>query len=261
MADSTGVVVPASSPGHGGRGMCPGRIIGGLIVALAVIGSTMIMAKAIERVRSDNSIQITGSAKRRIRSDLIIWTAQVTTQAPTMSAAYKSLAASLPKVTSFLEKKGIPKTQVVVSAVSIRRLHPHDKDGRELQEQVSGYAMDQTVEVRSPDVDKVAQVAREATQLIEEGVELESRPPEFHYTKLGELKIQMLAEAAKDSRVRAEQIASSTGAKIGPVRSARMGVIQINAADSTDVSNEGNNDTSSIDKDILTVVAATFALE
>ncbi len=96
---------------------------------------------------------------------------------------------------------------------------------------------------------------------MEQGVELESDAPEYIYTKLGDLKIQMLAEAARDSRVRAEQIASSTGAKIGPLRSARMGVIQINPADSTEVSNEGNNDTTSEEKDILTVVASTFALE
>jgi hypothetical protein len=39
-----------------------------------------------------------------------------------------------------------------------------------------------------------------------------------------------------------------------------MGVIQINPADSTEVSSEGNSDTTSIDKDIITVVASTFAL-
>ena len=40
-----------------------------------------------------------------------------------------------------------------------------------------------------------------------------------------------------------------------------MGVIQINPADSTDVSGEGNNDTSSLEKDIISVVHATYALQ
>ncbi len=71
----------------------------------------------------------------------------------------------------------------------------------------------------------------------------------------------MLAEAAKDAHVRGEQIARSTGATLGPLRSARMGVIQINPADSTETSNEGNNDTSSLDKDVIAVVTSNFQLE
>jgi hypothetical protein len=71
----------------------------------------------------------------------------------------------------------------------------------------------------------------------------------------------MLGEAAKDAKTRAEQIAASTGNSIGTVRSARMGVMQITAADSTDVSDSGISDTSAIDKDMTAVVNISFAVE
>ncbi len=86
-------------------------------------------------------------------------------------------------------------------------------------------------------------------------------PPEYHYTKIAELKKEMLAEAAKDAKQRAEQIASSTGSSIGTVRSARMGVMQITPADSNDVSDSGMNDTSSLEKDITAVVNVSFAVD
>ena len=70
----------------------------------------------------------------------------------------------------------------------------------------------------------------------------------------------MLGEAAKDAKVRAEKIAASTGNSIGAVRSARMGVMQITAADSTEVSDAGISDTSSIDKDVTAVVNVSFAV-
>jgi hypothetical protein len=178
-----------------------------------------------------------------------------------MKEAYKQISAEMPKVTAYLEKSGIPKDLIKVFSVTTKALHPHDKEGRALEDTISGYLLTQALEVRSSDIAKVGKVAREVTELIEQGVELESHAPEYLYTKLGDLKIQMLAEAARDSRVRAEQIAHSTGARLGTLRSARMGVIQINPADSTEVSNEGNNDTTSEEKDILTVVASTFALE
>ena len=117
------------------------------------------------------------------------------------------------------------------------------------------------MEVRSTDVDKIAQVSREATELINQGILVESNAPEYYYTQLGNLKIEMLAEAAKDAKQRAIQIANSTGDRIGSVRSARMGVLQITPAGSNEVSDSGMNDTSSIDKEITAVVNIGFAVD
>lgn len=238
-----------------------GRGILGAALAFGLMVSTVVGARALVRIKADETIQVTGSAKRRIKSDLIIWSAKVSSHGPSMQAAYKTLAGETPKLTAWLQQKGIAKDQIKVSSVGTRTLHPRDKEGRELEDVISGYAMDQAVEVRSTEVDKVGEVARQATDLIEQGVELESNEPQYLYTKLSDLKIQMLAEAARDARVRADQVASSTGAHIGSLRQARMGVIQINPADSTETSNEGNNDVSSLEKDIITVVGATFALQ
>jgi hypothetical protein len=72
----------------------------------------------------------------------------------------------------------------------------------------------------------------------------------------------MLAAAGKDARARAENILKSAGgATIGRLITADMGIININPANSTQTSEEGNNDTSSLDKDIITIVHAEFELE
>jgi hypothetical protein len=81
-------------------------------------------------------------------------------------------------------------------------------------------------------------------------------------TKLGELKIQMLAEASRDARNRAENIVKQAeGASLGKLRSADMGVINVNPANSSETSWEGNNDTTSLEKDIITIIHATFELQ
>jgi hypothetical protein len=239
-----------------------GRLQLGVALALGLIGATVVGSRALVRVKSeDQTISVTGSAKRRIRSDLVVWTATVSYKSDTMQGAYKALAAATPKVVAYLKDKGIKPTEIVVNSITTKALHPHDKQGQELEEVTTGYTMSQQVEVRSADVDKVTEVSRAATELINQGIMIDSDAPEYHYTRLGELKIQMLHEAAKDTRVRAEQIAHATGAKLGPLRSARMGVMQINPADSTETSSEGNNDVSSLDKDVIAVVTSNFQLE
>jgi hypothetical protein len=227
----------------------------GLVIASAIGGWAFVKGK-----RGDQTITVTGSARKRIKSDLVIWRAGVSYQAPVLADAYRSLSESVPRVKSYLLGKGIPENQITISSISSQTLHSKTADGEE-SPGISGYSLRQELEVRSNDVDKIAQIARQATELINQGILIESQAPEYHYTKLGDLKIEMLAEAAKDAKTRAEQIAKSTGSSIGSVRSARMGVLQITPADSSEVSDSGMNDTSSLDKDITAVVNIGFGVE
>ena len=233
----------------------------GLALAIAFVVSSIIVGWSYTHKKSgDEAVNVTGSAKKSIKSDLVVWSAGVSYQAPQLSEAYKELTNTIPLIKKYLIGKGIAENQITVSSISSATLKERDANGIETSV-ISGYSLRQQVEVRSNDVDRIAQIAREATELINQGILLESNPPQYYYTQIGDLKIEMLGEAAKDAKERAEKIADSTGNKIGTLRSARMGVMQITAADSTEVSDYGINDTSSIDKDVTAVVNISFAVE
>jgi uncharacterized protein len=226
----------------------------GLVLASVIGGWAFVKGK-----RGDQTITVTGSARKRIRSDLVIWRAGVSYQAPVLSDAYRSLSENVPRVKAYLISKGIAENQITISSISSQTLHARNEQGEDTG-QITGYSLRQELEVRSNDVDKIAQVAREATELINQGILLESMAPAYHYTKLGEEKIAMLAEAAKDAKIRAQKVAESTESSIGSVRTARMGVLQITPADSNEVSDSGMNDTSSLEKDITAVVNIGFEI-
>lgn len=233
----------------------------GFAIAVALVLSSIVGAWAYTNVKNgEQTITVTGSARKRIKSDLVVWRAGVSYQASQLSEAYKALSDNVPKVKEYLISKGVQENQITISSISSTTLHEKNSNGEETG-QITGYSLRQELMVRSNDVDKIEKLAREATELINQGILLESSPPEYLYTKLGDLKIEMLAEAAKDAKVRAQQIASSTGSSIGSVRTARMGVMQITPADSNDVSDSGMNDTSSLEKDITAVVNVGFAVD
>ena len=234
---------------------------GGVALALGLVLSALIFGWFFEKSRrGDEVITVTGSARKRIKSDLVVWSAGVSYQASTLADAYRQLSENVPRVKQYLIAKGIPEGEITISSISTTTLRKTDENGQETSE-ISGYSLRQQLEVRSADVDKIARIAREATELINQGILVESNSPQYYYTKLGDLKIEMLGEAAKDAKTRAERIASSTGNSIGTVRTAKMGVMQITAADSTEVSDAGISDTSSIDKDITAVVNIGFAVD
>jgi uncharacterized protein len=231
-----------------------------------VLGVSLILSSLIfgwfysNKQKGDEAITVTGSAKRRISSDLVVWSAGVSAQSAALTDAYKQLSDSTPRIKEYLLGKGIPENQMTVSSITTTTLHGRDSDGNETG-QITGYSLSQQIEVRSNDVAKIGQIAREATELINQGILIESQAPRYYYTQIGDLKIEMLGEAARDAKERATRIAQSTGNSIGAVRSAKMGVLQITAADSTDVSDYGVYDTSTIEKDMTAVVNVSFAVD
>ncbi len=233
----------------------------GAALAIGLVLSSLIFGWFFTKTKKETDmIIVTGAARTRIKSDLVLWNAGVMYEAATLADAYRRLAENVPRVKEYLIGKGIAENQITISSITTTTLHKPDQNGAETSE-VSGYSLRQQIEVRSKEVDKIAQIAREATELINQDILIESNAPQYFYTALSDLKIEMLGEAAKDAKVRAERIAASTGSRTGTVRAAKMGVMQITAADSTEVSDAGISDTSSIDKDITAVVNISFNIE
>ena len=245
------------------------RPLGIISIAISIVAATYIASSTWERVRvrpEMRKIEITGSAKKRIVSDLIEWSATFEAQAKDRTEAYRKLHADATKVHEFLTSRGVVEKEVSLSAANIDAIYETEYVGtgedRIARQNLQGYLARQSVTVRSQDVALIEKMSREITDLLEQGITISSSAPLDYYTKLGEVKIEMLAEASSDARVRAQNmVASAGGAELGQLRSADMGVININPANQTQGSWDGNNDTTSLEKDIITIVHAVYALE
>ena len=240
------------------------------IVALAAAPpmSTYIATRSWERIKArpvERNIKVTGSAKRRIVSDLIEWNATVTAESKDKLAAYRDLHVGVEKSVEYLKAQGVLATDIFPDSATVEETYTTVYEGkgedRISKEVFTGYVAKQAISVRSGDVLRVERVSREVTSLLEQGVAVTSAQPAYYYTKLGELKVEMLSEASRDARTRAENMLKAAGgATLGRLKDADMGVININPANVSQTSWEGNNDTTTLDKDIIAIVHVTYAL-
>lgn len=240
------------------------HLFGRAIVALAILGSAAILAKAFVHyvdVKHRDGIEVAGSARSRITSDRAMWSAEVSTRGATLVDAYTILTGNITRVRAFLQEQGVPEEAITVRSAITREMHPYDSNGIELNETILGYGLTQQVEVTSSDIALVGRVSRDITQLIQEGINIASSDPEYIYTELGDVKIRLVGEATEDARQRAEQVATHAGGRLGRLVSARIGVVQVNAADETAVSWDGVYDRSTVEKDVMIVVRTVFELE
>jgi hypothetical protein len=237
-----------------------------LIISVSILSAALIICAVIVTAtwRSNNSaaqtITVTGSAKKEIVSDLGILRGSISVQSPSASESYRELLRQKPLLVEYLKSKGFPEDKIEFFTINSYAQYEMGPNGVQTQK-ITGYVYNQRMEVVSNDVNKIKQVSLDIPSLVEKGVNFNVEMPEYHYTKLAELKIQIQAEAAKDAMTRAKKIADATDRNLGPMRSARMGILQITPKLSNQISDYGINDLSSIEKEITAVVNASFEIE
>ena len=225
------------------------------LLGIALVVCTLIARNAVLKARAYGSvITVTGAAVRPIRSDFAVWDGNLMASSTTLEAAYATLNQNGKALQQFLKSQGFADSAYQLGPVQIDRAM--NREGM-----LTGYRLYQRVTLELADVDRVSQLAREASALIAKGVELTSQPPRYLFTGLENLKIEMIKAATENAKVRAQQLAETTGRKVGAPVSARVGVFQIRPRNSQEVSDYGINDVSSLDKEIVSTVSVAFQIE
>jgi hypothetical protein len=221
-----------------------------LAIAIA-IGSVVIGHGIRDRNRND-VITVTGSAKKRITSDYVVWDLSITSQQPSAAEAASELGGWTASIRSFLTKEGVEPGELSVDPVSTETVGSGT---------IRGYRLTRSFEIRSSRVRDIASVAEHSSRLLAGGVPLSADAPQYVYTKLPSLRPQLLAEATRDAQHRGRVLVDATGAHLGGLRGVDVGVFQVTSPNSTEVEDYGVYDTSTLDKDVTAVVNVTFALK
>ncbi len=240
-----------------------GMLIVGVFFAGAVVFSTHLATRSLEKVKiRDQSLRVKGTAERLIDADYATWSGEFEVRAPVMTDAYKSLEESRKRLVDYLGSKGFTGDKVWLGPVGIQKRFERDKEGRETN-RIESYVLSQSYAISGAgaEVDKVAQTARDASQLIAQGVELDAGQPAYLCTKLPEMKMEMLSEASGNAYDRALRLAEPSKSRLGAMRSASQGVFQVTPVHSNEVSDQGISDTSSRAKRVRAVVTVEYGLE
>lgn len=206
------------------------KTINAVIFSIAIIIFAAIAGYYYQsRSRVSKTVSVTGLGQTDFVSDLIVWSGSFGESAPTLQEAYKLLEKDRKTVKNYLISKGLSDSEIVFEAVSSSKIYndKYNESGKYTGQIFAGYNLDQTVVISSNKVDLVEKISREITELINQGINFSSDSPSYYYTKLSELKLELIKKASEDARQRAENIISSSGSKLGKIVYGSMGIFQI----------------------------------
>jgi hypothetical protein len=230
-----------------------------IVIAAFVLGNSV-----INRNRPQGTVNVTGLGEQNFTSDLIVWEGNFSRESGDLKEAYASLERDKSAVTQYLKSKGIPEEQLVFNAVTTSPLYQQNyaANGTYAGQTFTGYQLSQTLVIESKEVEKVEKISREITELLNQGITFYSQPPRYYYTQLESLKLEMVAKATEDGRVRAERIAENSKAKLGDLITANMGIFQITGQNSgEDYSWGGTFNTSAKNKTASITMKLVFEVD
>jgi uncharacterized protein len=209
-----------------------------IIIGATILLTAIILGQSyIHRNKTTNTISVTGLGKKDFTSDLVVWSGFFSKKSFNLKEAYTALDQDREQLRKYLIAKGIDPKAIVFSAVNIGKDFDSkfDANTQQTTNTFTGYNLTQNLNIESKDVEKIEKISREITEVINSGVEFYSNMPEYYYTKLAELKQEMIAEGTKDAKERAEKIAENAGATLGNLKKANQGVFQITGQNSSEV--------------------------
>lgn len=226
----------------------------GLLVVLAILIGTKTLITAF----SGNTISVTGSAYEIVKSDSGTLSFNINVKRLNKNDAYNILQTQIKTVEKYLTEKQITK----IERKTINGYYNYKRDDRGVYTNIpESYNLSQPMTISSDNVDLIKDISNDITGLISQGIDINVYNVSYNYSKLPTLKVALLEKASMDAKARAESMLKSTHNSVGKINSVRMGVYQITPVDSTDVSDMGINDSSTIDKKVTAVANITFKIK
>jgi hypothetical protein len=231
------------------------------VLAAFVLGLSVIAAAAVfglffyESRKAQHTVQSVGIAVKRYEADIVKWSVSLeeSTGINGMKGGYQKIKKSLDVVLGMLQEHGIKRENINLKPVNT--FQTYNRDG-----EITGYKIRQLLYVISDRVEDLEKLALAPETFMEKGVFIQSSNLEYFYSKVDDLKKELLSYATENARQRAEEILKNTGLKIDRLLSVRAGVFQITEPYSTEVSSHGIYNTSSRKKEIKVTVHAVFRI-
>ena len=236
-------------------------IISSLLAVSFALGCWFI-GKGFSRKPGNEYVSVTGMAEESFSSDLVQFTGNFSEKCSEIKEAYQAIKSQAAVVKKYFISKGVKADEISMSTLSIDKefdwVSGENGYGRNV---FSGYKASQAVYIKSIRIDAIEAITRESMELIEQGIEFSAGSPEYYFTKLSDLKLNLIEKASQDAKARATKISGAAGDQIGVLKKANLGVFQITGENACEdeYSWGGAFNTSSRNKKARITVSASYS--
>lgn len=211
------------------------------------------------KLAEQRSVTVRGVSERDVTADLATWSIAFSHEGTELSAVQHSVDQQARLVRAYFQRAGFRPGDVTDSDVSLSRTQPTDGDGNPVGAQK--LTVRRTIQLRTGDVMKARAAYAGQAGLLRDGVELSGSSISYNFTKLNELKPEMIAEATQNARRSADRFARDSGASVGSIKTASQGYFSVGARDGEDCDDCGSSGGSSPFQKVRVVTTIDYDID
>lgn len=203
-----------------------------IFLGLATLGYLLANA-AIMHKQLERSVTVKGLSEREYTADIVIWPIQFITAENNLENLYSSIEKSTSEIKQFLTSKGISPEEISFASPAIT-----DKSAQQYgnnSKPLFRFTASQTVTVYSKNIDAIRLIMNTLSELGKKGIVFTGSnydlQTEYIFTRLNEVKPEMIEEATRKAREVAEKFASDSQSTLGKIKRASQGQFSIYARD------------------------------
>jgi hypothetical protein len=244
----------------------PAAAVLGLLIALGLAAAGYFVSETLYKGKlASNTVTVKGFAERDVKADLALWQISFSITGGNLSQLYGQSSGNENTLIAFLAQKGFPRGEIKTGSLNIEDLLANQYRSNAVAAD-QRYILKDTITVRSNDVARVDQTIRALNDLVKQGIVLTANNADFQFTKLNDIKADMLRAATKNARDAAQQFANDAESRVGSIQSASQGFFSVDSRDAAQNPNGGGEgfsppQQSTIDKKVRVVVTLTYYLE
>ena len=173
------------------------------------------------------TVKVKGLAEKDVVSDLAIWNIRFQATNNDLTVAKQDIEKQEQTIKNFLKNAGFTEQEIIVQGLTMQDAYAdayRDKDSIPAR-----YTLNQALTIRSTQVEKINKLYPQIGDLVSQGVSFNTygNGVSYLFTKLNDVKPQMLKEATHNARQAADEFAKNSRSKVGKIRSASQGVFSI----------------------------------
>ena len=241
------------------------------IIAVALVLSfginALLIGKALQRFKMDDrSVNVKGLSEREVKADLVVWNIQTRVVFDNLMEGSNKIEEAKNKIVNFLVQNQIGKEDIITEGISVidKRANQYDNN-----QQINSprYLITQIIQIRSSNVDLVQKVSRMTGELLQAGVVISNNeygnPIQFYFTRLNDIKPEMISEATQKAREAALKFATENDASLDRLKRANQGLFTIVDRTASLSSGEGGFASSTVDiyKNVRVVISAEYSIK
>lgn len=199
-------------------------IASGMLGVSIVVGGYLLGDGLLRARMADRSVTVRGLAEREVTADLATWTISYSARSASLADAQRDIDRDTEAIRAFFNELGFETEALQPSGVNVSQ-YSSNQGGQT-------YTIRQRLQLRTTDIERAQAAVARQFDLVRRGVVLEDGSGmSFTFTRLNEIKPEMVAEATQDARASANQFAEDSGTAVGGIRNATQGYFSIASRD------------------------------